>query len=157
MFNELNVVALMSGPPGSTKSTLAKKIYNHAKDSGLSSIICSADDYFINSNGQYVFDKTKLNQAHMSCQAKFDKAVLDSINWIIIDNTNVDIKSISHYYNQNNGYKYKIVRPNVDWYFDAEECFKKNTHNVPLETIQRMIKNIKKFSLEEMRMDIAWI
>lgn len=158
MFNELNVVAIMNGAPGSTKSTLSKKICDYANTVGLKSIICSADDYFINPFTKvYEFDRSQLSKANLSCKIKFDIAINDKINWIIVDNTNVDIKSIKPYYNPDNGYKYKIVRPNTDWYFNAEECFKKNTHNVPLETIQRMIESIKKFSLEDMKADIIWI
>ena len=148
----------MSGPPGATKSTKAKEIKAYADMYGIASTICSADDYFTDPITQeYKFDRTKLSEAHKSCQSKFNLSVSSTYNWIIVDNTNVDIKSIKPYYDQNNGYKYKIVRPNVDWYFNAEECFKKNTRNVPLETIQRMVDSIKRFSLEDMRMDICWM
>jgi tRNA uridine 5-carbamoylmethylation protein Kti12 len=157
MFSELSVIAILQGCPGSSKSTLAKNIVRYANECRLSSVICSADDYFINPvTNTYEFDKNKLHNAHRYCKSKFDKAVNENINWIIVDNTNVNLSSIKVYLDIV-GYKYKIVRPNTDWYFDAEECFKKNTHNVPLETIQRMIDSIKKFSLEEMRADIVWI
>lgn len=158
MFNERNVIAILNGSSGVGKSTLAKKIVTVAESRGLTSIICSADDYFINyKSGEYIFDKNKLFSAHRKCLDKFDAAISVNINWIIVDNTNVDLKSIKPYYKPNSRYNHKIVRPNVDWYFNAEECFKKNTHNVPLETIKRMIDSIKKFSLEDVRADICWI
>lgn len=158
MFNQNYVIAILQGASGSAKSTISGGIATIAKARDLSYIICSADDYFIEPiTKEYKFDRTKLGEAHKSCQSSFNNAVKCKINWIIIDNTNVDLKSIKSYYNPDNGYRYKIVRPNSKWYFNAEECFKKNTHNVPLETIQRMIDSIKKFSLEEMRADIVWI
>lgn len=158
MFNESNVIILLQGSSGVTKTTLAKKIKLHAELKGLTTIICSADDCFINnSNNIYKFNRVLLQDAHNFCKNKFNKAIDNNINWIIVDNTNVDLKSIRPYYNPDNGYKYKVVRPNVNWYFDADECFKKNTHNVPLETIERMINSIRKFSLEEVRADILWI
>lgn len=156
MFSELSVIALLQGCPGSAKSTLAKKIKAVAELNSLSCEICSADNYFMK-DGKYEFDSSKLYLAHSYCKYTFEEAVKNGVNWIIVDNTNTDLKSIKHYYTPNNGYKYTIVRPNTPWYFDAEECFKKNTHNVPLETIERMINSIKKFSLEDVKADILWI
>lgn len=158
MFSELSVIALLQSPAGGGKSTLAKKIKAVAELNSLSCEICSADNYFINPDTKkYEFDANKLYMAHSYCKYTFEQAVQNFTNWIIVDNTNTDLKSIRHYYDPNNGYNYKIVRPNTPWYFDAEECFKKNTHNVPLETIERMINSIKKFSLEDVKADILWI
>ena len=163
LYRNNRIVILMQSAPGAGKSTLANEIKSHFDDMWgcdpvYNSIICSADDYFISPyTKQYKFDSAQLYNAHSYCKSVFQKAVEQKYSVIIIDNTNVDLKAIRNYYDVNNGYKYLIVRPNTPWYFDAEECFKKNTHNVPLETIERMINSIKKFSLEEVKADILWI
>ena len=41
-------------------------------------IIASADDYFINSNGVYVYDPSKIADAHAFCKAKGE-----SLNFVI--------------------------------------------------------------------------
>jgi predicted kinase len=151
-------VILMQGCPGSAKSTLAGKIKEYV-DSYFNddvTAICSADGYFMVGD-KYVFNRDKLAAAHLYCKSAFYQSVMNRCPLIIVDNTNVDLKSIRNYYDPDNGYRYAIVRPNTPWYFDAEECFKKNTHNVPLDTIERMINSIKKFSLEDVKADILWI
>ena len=49
---------IMRGVPGSGKSTVASKI------KGENGIIHSTDDYFIDANGEYQFDKTLLAKNH---------------------------------------------------------------------------------------------
>jgi hypothetical protein len=70
---------IMRGLPGSGKSSLAQL---------LSPNICSADDYFVNDDGVYEFDKGKLTDAHEYCLKKCHKYIDDEQNTIVIDNTN---------------------------------------------------------------------
>ena len=159
VFGKWNdTIVYMQSAPGAGKSTLVEKLIDKAEDNNVSWEVCSADNYWIDKVTQeYKFDITQLHKAHEYCKNQFIKALNIRTQLIIIDNTNVDLKAIRNYYDETIGYQYKIVRPNTPWYFDAEECFKKNTHNVPLETIQRMINSIKKFSLENVKADIIWI
>lgn len=56
------------GLPGSGKSTLSKKIsslYGFER-----SVICAGDDFFTDSTGKYVFDSTKLEEAHAAAREK---------------------------------------------------------------------------------------
>lgn len=85
------VVYILRGLPGSGKSTLSKYLSDNITDS----VVCSADDYFT-SNGSYNFDRSKLQEAHDECYAKFKDCI--GFNMIpIIDNTNVTKKEYSKY------------------------------------------------------------
>lgn len=124
---------IMRGLPGSGKSTLAKKIVEqHA------AVLCSADDFFM-INGQYMFDPTKLHKAHSTCQDKARNA-LGNGSHVVIDNTNVRQREVSVYFKiaeEMNAFVI-LLQPDTPWAFDVDECFKRNTHNVPREVIQRM-------------------
>lgn len=93
---QLNMVDLKSkillvfrGLPGSGKSFLANYMKNFAKSKGFSASIYSADDYFTDSETKkYEFDGSKIGRAHSQCLTNVIKAFKNSIECIIIDNTN---------------------------------------------------------------------
>ena len=62
------VMIINRGLPGSGKSTLSRSIKSSYEDS----IVCSGDDYFMDSNGNYNFDQNLLFEAHLSAQKKAD-------------------------------------------------------------------------------------
>ena len=137
----------MRGLQGSGKSTLAKKIASKSLDS----VVCSADDYFCK-NGEYVFDPNQLRDAHKYCFDKFKTALEQEIPIVVIDNTNIKWKHVRTYieciwgYHHNfpgyyKQYKIKIVEPKTWWKFNPYQLYKRNTHGVPIETIERNIKN----------------
>jgi hypothetical protein len=37
--------------------------------------------------------------------------------------------------------EWEILEPQTKWRNDAQQCFEKNTHGVPLTTIERMLKD----------------
>ena len=57
---------LLRGLPGSGKSTLAESI---------GGIWVEADQYFINKEGEYQFDASKLKEAHKYCHARVEHAM----------------------------------------------------------------------------------
>ncbi len=62
---------LMRGLPGSGKSTLVnilKRLYSK------SVVVCSADNYFLDSQGVYNFNRDKIGEAHRVCQQQADDA-----------------------------------------------------------------------------------
>jgi len=124
------------GCPGSGKSTLAKQL------AGETGQIFSTDEFFMK-DGKYNFNSQLLGRAHNWNQARAEKAMQDGVTPIIIDNTNVKGRDARSYVE--NGLKYgydiKFQEPDTPWKFDAEELAKRNQHGVPLESIERMIKN----------------
>lgn len=73
---------------GAGKSTWAKK-------SG--GVVCSADDFFLSGDGEYIFDFKYLGQAHYECRKKFSDALKNKEEHIVVDNTNLDIADMTFY------------------------------------------------------------
>lgn len=144
----------MRGLQGSGKSTLAKKIASKS----LNSVICSSDNYFMK-DGKYVFKRSQLKDAHAYCFNKFKDALDNESPIVVIDNTNIQwkhfrsyIQYVWNYYDDHtlyniraidfsHQYKIKIVEPKTWWKFNPYQLYKRNTHGLPIETIERNLKN----------------
>lgn len=83
-------VIVMRGISGAGKSTWVKKHYPDA-------VVASADDYFRKPDGAYVFDETKLQEAHIACMRTFLAALQEQKPLIVVDNSNVTAAEISPY------------------------------------------------------------
>jgi predicted kinase len=81
---------LLRGISGSGKSTLAGLLSDKFKCSCF-----AADDYFM-VNGNYVFDASKLNQAHKECFDKTEQALINE-GTAIVHNTLTTEKEIKPY------------------------------------------------------------
>jgi len=131
---------LLRGLPGSGKSTLAKSLR------GKQGQIFSTDDFWDLGNG---FDCNRLTEAHQWNQRRSYAAFDARIPVIIIDNTNLTLKEMRGYLNHINkaldeGYTVSIREAETDWALDANACFNKTTHNVPLKTIELMLGKYKR-------------
>lgn len=126
---------IVRGLPGSGKSTLAYKLYRENNPS----VVLSTDD-LVTSDHHYLWSNEYLGLAHQLNQAKAKEACRRNLT-VIIDNTNITAKEIQPYADTANeyGYSLHLVQPTNIWSKDAIECFKRNTHNVPLKTIQKML------------------
>lgn len=142
-------VIILRGIPGSGKSFYAKKLLEEAlfqmKD--LSSVgmgICSADYYFEKS-GEYKFDPSKLGEAHAECFRFFIDSLNHGNDLTIVDNTNTTALEIAPYIQgaMAFGYEYEIIYIHCD----VDVAFKRQTHDVPLNTMKRMDDNICQVSL----------
>jgi len=136
---------IMRGLPGSGKSTMARHILAQSLSEGAEGYIFSTDDYFLNHLGNYVFDPVKLAAAHSWNQDRAIKAMSKHVDTIIIDNTNILKAHYAPYVAEAvaRGYRIHVITVGT---FDpefVEECSLRNTHNVPLHTIQRMAKNFE--------------
>lgn len=132
-------LTIVRGLPGSGKSTLTRQIYSDSVDQSLNPVILSTDDIFT-SCGYYLYDADVSRYAHLVNQAKCNQACIAGIKHIIIDNTNINLSQISPYVDMAIKYHYdiEVIEPKNDWSKNVKECFKRTTHNVPLEIIQRM-------------------
>ena len=130
----MKTITLMHGVPGSGKSYLAKQ---------KGGTICSADDYFMK-DGEYHFDSKRLGQAHQSCKDKVLQAMKAGES-IVVDNTNLTFKGCEPYIKMavQHGYSCTIEEPQTTWKKNAEECAKRNVHNVPKEKIEMMLNKME--------------
>ena len=142
---------IIRGCPSSGKSFIANELI------GETGQAFSADDYHIDPiTGKYNWKPENVRNAHQWNHKRIEKAIKEGVSPIIIDNTHVskwELISLKPLIQkaQQSGYNVRIEEPNPNWYhwdtaFDANALFERNkkTHNVPKETIERMISNWEK-------------
>lgn len=125
---------IVRGLPGSGKSTLAKKLVGNG-------VIHSTDNYFVK-DGIYTFDYNKLSEYHdMNLEAAINSMVI-GVSPIVIDNTNIFAEHALYYIIEARYYRYDIIvaETQTSWRFDIEELLKRNVHNIPRESLERMIE-----------------
>ena len=133
-------VKILRGISGSGKSTLAKKA---AKETP--SIICSADQYFIDPAGRYKFDHRKLGEAHAFCRGKFKAALELGVELIIVDNTNTQRWEFAPYIEMAKLHNYECEEIIVGRFEEAaiKIYANRNVHGVPLEAVLKMAKRFE--------------
>lgn len=128
---------ILRGLPGSGKSTYAKSLTTE------NSILCSADNYFIKlGEGSYLFDRSKLAQAHGECFKTFIEALRTDQPVVILDNTNSRPWEMQAYITAAQAYEYAYDITYLKC--SKNTSFKRNIHNVPLKNIERMFENLQK-------------
>lgn len=127
-------VYILRGCPGNGKSTLAEELCA----SNNSSVICSADDYFTDLDGNYNWVADQIGSAHKWCFNLFEENIKDETEIIVIANTNTRERDVNIYRNYaiENGYKVFVMTVE-NWHNGV------NVHNVPLETIDKMKEQLK--------------
>lgn len=130
-------MVIMRGVPGSGKSTLARQIFNDHIYANISKVILATDD-IISANGYYLWCPELIAASHNTNRLKCLQACKLGIELIIIDQVNYSFAHMRPYaeYGFEYGYNISCRLPNNSWSWDAEECYKRNTHDVPLESIQ---------------------
>ncbi|WP_394156080.1 ATP-binding protein [Vibrio campbellii] len=116
---------LIRGLPGSGKTTLAKKLSKQLKAKHF-----EADMYFENESGEYVFDGTKLTDAHEWCFQQTRKW-LSKGNTVIVSNT-----FVRHWEMK----RYLQYCEKTDIEVEIKVCREEfqSIHDVPLATIENM-------------------
>jgi len=132
---QMKTVHILRGVSGAGKSTYTKKTFPGA-------FVASADHFF-GTGDDYKFDPKKLGAAHADCQARFQKAVSEGVETIVVDNTNTQLWEFSSYvqFAKRNGYDVEVVRLLVD----PEVAAKRNVHGVPKETVLKMQNRFQDF------------
>jgi len=132
-------VFILQGVSGSGKSSLAKKLCGEQKN------ICSADDFFVGSDGVYRFNPAHLPDAHSSCLRKYVSSLMlcfaHSEAVIVVDNTNTTVGEIAPYYALAQAYGYTPIIITVEC--DVSEAAERNAHGVSLSTCEAMDARIK--------------
>lgn len=175
---------IMSGKPGSGKSTRALKVAaerggiketwspwcgkKHLTLKGKNVVIASADSYWMNLMGKYVFDKSDIAQAHQFCQDQVFDAMELGAQTIIVDNTNTrcwearpylvmmnDFNEPGFHSDKGSGYKVSFMESDCPWKDDPVECHRRCTKDCPLEVIQRMHDQREELTVEAIMMSRA--
>jgi len=130
---------IMCGVAGSGKSYLAHKLCREYPE--FQAIVLGSDQYFENTNGEYVFNARELGKAHEWNRERVENCMCMSFAAIFVDNTNTMAREIYPYLKLADKYGYEVEFrvPDTEWAFSPEELFKKNSHGVPLDVIKRMV------------------
>ena len=124
---------LLRGVPGSGKTTLGNAIL-FTNQSNIQDVL-SADNFFINEKEEYVFDFSKLKEAHNDCQVKCAERMRNEFSKIVVANTFTQEWEMEPYFLMAERYNYRIHTVIVE-----NRHGNKNVHNVPEEKIEQMVK-----------------
>jgi predicted kinase len=127
---------LLRGLPGSGKSTLAKIILQLPTNTEPE--VLSADDFFVDSDGNYNFDVTKIREAHNYCQFRCSERMRQQKSRIVVANTFTQEWEMESYFDMAKRYNYRIHTVIVENRHDS-----KNVHNVPEEKIEQMVNRFQ--------------
>ena len=123
---------LIRGIPGSGKSTKAKQLIQE----GLADVHFEADMYF-EVDGKYVFDPSKIKDAHAWCQKETD-AALAAGKKVVVSNTFVKKWEAAVYFDM-------AAKHDVDVEVITANGNYQNVHGVPAEVLLRMKENWEEF------------
>lgn len=119
----------MRGVSGSGKST-------YIRDHLPGAYVCSADHFFIGTDGVYRFNPTKLGEAHRWCYRKFLTALSDWRELIVVDNTNTQLFEFYGYIQLAWAHDYEVSAVRMDT--PVELAAARNLHGVPAAGVEAM-------------------
>lgn len=129
-------VIILSGVSGSGKDTYIKRF--QIENPTTKTFVVSADHFFIK-NGDYVFDPSKLSEAHGSCLRAFIQHIRNFIEddgVVFVNNTNTTSEEIAPYYAIASAYGAEVEL--VTLYVLPHIAAQRNTHGVSLKAIRAM-------------------
>jgi len=118
------ILYCVRGIPGSGKSTFAKTLGGQHYE---------ADMFFINENGEYNFDFTKIKDAHQWCQGMVKTDMILEYPKIVVSNTSTQEWEMEPYFNLAKEFGYSVFSVIVENVHGG-----KNIHNVPDDRIKQM-------------------
>jgi len=122
---------LLRGVPGSGKSTFANVILQQPNNNPQE--VLSADDFFVNNEGVYNFDGTKIKEAHNYCQFRCSERMRQEISRIVVANTFTQEWEMEIYYEMAKRYNYRVHSVIIENRHGND-----NIHGVPEDKLQIM-------------------
>lgn len=123
-------LVLLRGLPGSGKTTLGEII---SKNFSSNNNVISADDFFTDHNGTYVYDAEKIGQAHRQCELNCATLMQNGSRLIVVANTFTQKWEMNPYYEMATHYGYRVHSVVVENRHEGV-----NVHNVPMDKIEFM-------------------
>ena len=123
---------LLRGLPGSGKSTLAHTILSTPGRTEIADVL-STDDFFINENGDYIFNGAKIKEAHNDCQVRCAERMKMGIGKIVVANTFTQEWEMEPYFTMAQRYHYRVHSVIVENRHNG-----KNIHGVPEDKVEVM-------------------
>jgi len=136
----MRTLILLRGLPGSGKSSFAKFIW-------VKGVVCEADKYFYDEQGNYNFDITKLGAAHKWCQDQCEQYMKENqanskyYPEIVVSNTSTTEKELKPYLDLAAKYDYKVVSLIVENRHGSGE--ETNIHGVGKEILDKMENRLR--------------
>lgn len=125
------LLTILRGLPGAGKSTTLQRLRDP--------LVCSADHYFLQPDGSYLFDPALIGEAQSACQEACLRAMARGEQHIVLDNTNTRRWEFRLYETMASVFGYKVEI--IDLYDGGksdEELAARNQHGVPIEKIALM-------------------
>ncbi|CAM4233648.1 AAA family ATPase [Pseudoalteromonas maricaloris] len=140
--NSMKQVFILRGLPGSGKSHYAQTLADDfVSGDETQYFICSTDDYFLNENGEYHFEKQRLSEYHNLNLARFINALAEGIPLVVVDNTNIKKWEFVAYASAAVAMGYQVKEVIVGEIKDKslQHLYaKRNSHGIGLKTISKM-------------------
>jgi predicted kinase len=126
---------VMRGLPGSGKTTMARTLSKH---------VYATDDFWMK-DGEYVFDKERLKEAHRWNVDRVEDVLKKDISPVVVDNTNLEPCDIKPYLLLAMEYHYSLilVEPETPWKYDVAVLVEKNVHHLGEGVMKKKIKQFK--------------
>ena len=124
---------LLRGIPGSGKSTIAKllvgdKDYCHKE----------ADMYFVDRDGNYKFEPSKIKDAHAWCKEEIEFVMKYDHSPVVVSNTFTQEWEMEPYFRMAEIFGYQVSTVIVE-----NRHFGENVHGVPTEKLDAMAKRFE--------------
>lgn len=133
----LGNLIIVRGLPGAGKSTKAKQIVENMATIGEDVLHVETDMYFIDPEGNYVFDAQNLGKAHSWCKYKVKNALLSGQD-VVVSNTFTTRKELKPYLSM------ECTTLSI---FECHENYG-SIHDVPRESLNRMANRWQDLPIE---------